>query len=302
MTPLNGPGRRRGTAIAAGALVLVLAGCGSQAGKVEVKRKVPQSPRKVLLASVQATTDAKTARISMRMDAGIGGEGFAVSGDGVTNFATGDSSLTMKYAAPRVLSGGAIEIRVVDGDGYMKMPEFLGEIFGSDKWFKMPDLGGADGAVPGLGQSDPSQFLAYLEGVSAGVKKVGSEPIRGVDTTHYSASIDLRKAVARADAPESLRDDLKNLFGNSDGPAAAIPADVWVDNDGLARRIKLQLDFGDFAGADAETGDLPTMTISLDLYDFGVPVNVEAPPADEVTEFPFPLGATGSSGGDSAAA
>jgi hypothetical protein len=282
--------------------VLVLAGCGSQAKTVEVKRKVPESPRKVLLASVQATTAAKTARMSMSMEAGIGGASFAVSGEGITNFTNGDSSLTMKYAAPRVLSGGAIEIRVVDGDGYMKMPEFLGEIFGSDKWFKMPDVGDANSAVPGLGQSDPSEFLAYLEGVSAGVKKVGSEPIRGVDTTHYSASIDLRKAVARADAPQSLRDEIKDLFGNSDGPAATIPADVWVDDDGLARRIKLQLDFGDIAPADAEAGDLPTMTISMDLYDFGVPVHVEAPPADEVTEFPFPLGATGSTGADGAAA
>ena len=29
--------------------------------------------------------------------------------------------------------------------------------------------------------------------------------------------------------------------------------------------------------------DLPTMTMSMDLYDFGVPVHVEAPPANEVT-------------------
>ena len=41
------------------------------------------------------------------------------------------------------------------------------------------------------------------------------------------------------------------------------------------------------------------MTMSMDLYDFGVPVHVVAPPADEVTE--FPLGTTGSTGAGGAA-
>jgi hypothetical protein len=64
-----------------------------------------------------------------------------------------------------------------------------------------------------------------------------------------------------------------------------IPADVWVDSDGLARRIQLKLDLGTMAGTGGGS-DLPVMTISIDLYDFGVPVHVEAPPADQVTEFP----------------
>ena len=62
--------------------------------------------------------------------------------------------------------------------------------------------------MPGLGQSDPPQFLAYLETVSAGVTKVGTETMRGVDTTHYHATLDLAKAVDRADVPPSLRDEL----------------------------------------------------------------------------------------------
>jgi hypothetical protein len=298
MTPSKRFGRRW-TAIAAGALVLVLAGCGSQAKTVEVKKKVAPSPRKVLLASVQATTAAKSARLSMRMSAG---GTFAVTGDGVTNFITGDTALAMQFAGVGSEVGGSIEIRVVDGDAYMKMPESLlgGGPVGTGEWLKIPNLGAANGALPGLGQSDPSQFLAYLETVSAGVKKVGSETIRGVATTHYTAMLDLAKAIDRADVPESLRDDLGKVVENGRG-SFEMPADVWVDNDGLARRIQLKLDLGKMVGTDRETG-LPVMTMSMDLYDFGVPVHVEAPPADEVTEIPFPFGETGSTGADGAAA
>ncbi len=292
MTSLNGFGRRRWAGVAAAALVIVLAACGSQARQVEVKKKVAPSPRKVLLASVRATTGAKSARMSLRMVAGLGKERFEVTGDGVADFTTGDSVLAM-HAAGLGSSGDGIAMRIVDGAAYMKVPTSLGGLLGGGKWLKMPDLGDADSAVPGLGQSDPSQFLAYLEGASAGVKKVGSESIRGVDTTHYTAVLDLAQAIHRAEVPPELRDEFNNLFGKRGAPSA-MPADVWVDANGLARRIKLQLDLGAFGGDAPGVGDkVPTITIAMDLYDFGVPVNVKAPPADQVAPFPS-LGALGS--------
>ena len=295
MTGWIGFGRRRRTGIAAGALVILLSACGSQAKTVEVKRVAP-SPRRVLLASVRTTAAAKSARMSVTMVAtGTGAEGFTVTADGVADFVTGDGALTMQLAGTgsELLSGG-LEMRIVDGAAYMKMPEAIGAIFGGGKWFKIPDLGSADHALPGLGQSDPSQFLAYVEKVSDGVTKVGSEPIRGVDTTHYKASLDMGKAVDRAGVPPSLRDELRHLFGRSDG-ASAIPADVWVDGNGLARRIKLQLDLGALVGGAAGSGDTaPTVTASMDLYDFGVPVHVVAPPADAVMELPLSPAGTAS--------
>jgi hypothetical protein len=299
MTALNGFGRRRWTGIAVGALVVVLAACGSQAKTVEVKKKVAPSPRAAVLASVRTTASAKSARMSMSMGAGLGAEHFTITGDGVTDFVTGDSALTMQFPGIGSEPGGSIEMLVVDRAAYLKMPETLfGGLLGSGKWFKMPNLGDANSAVPGLGQSDPSQFLAYLETVSAGVTKVGTETIRGVETTHYEATLDLAKAIDRADVPESLRDDLGEIV-QKHGASFTMPADVWVDNDGLARRVQLKLDLAQVAGTDRETG-LPVMTMSMDFYDFGVPVHVEAPPADEVTEFPF--GPTGSTGTDGAAA
>jgi len=282
MTGSNRLGGRRWTAIAAGALLIVLAGCGSPANTVEVKKQVAPSPQKVVLASVQATTAAKSARISMTISSGgSAAEGLAVTADGVTDFANGDSVLTMKFSSSGAgfLSGG-IEVRTVDGAAYTKMPESLGGMLGGRKWLKMPAFG-ATGLLPGFDQSDPSQFLAYLETVSSGVKKVGTESIGGVETTHYSATLDLAKALNRSNVPASLKDDLGKIL-EKDGSSFTLPADVWVDNDGLTRRIQLKLDLGRLACGGVS--DAPTMTMSMDLYDFGVPVHVEAPPASDTID------------------
>jgi hypothetical protein len=295
MTSLNGFGRRRWSAIAAGALVTVLAACGSQAKTVEVKKHVAPSPRKVLLASARATTAAKSARMSMKMTAsGAGADGFAVTADGVADFTNGDAEFTMHLSGGSQQFGG-MEARLVDGAAYLKMPASLGSMFGGGKWLKLP-LGAPVGVLPGFDQSDPSKFLAYLETVSNGVKKIGPERIRGVDTTHYKATFDLGKAIDRADVPPALRESLGKLArGNA---SFKMPADVWVDNDGLARRIALTLDLGEFAGDSPDGDAAPVMAMSIDLYDFGVPVHVEAPPAGDVQAFPEfgPSGASGASG------
>jgi hypothetical protein len=296
MTSRSKFGRRGWSGIAVGALVVVLAGCGSQAAKVDVKRTVPPSPRKVVLASVRATAAAKSARLSMKMTADIGEkENLTITAAGVTDIATGDCAISMNFGA--LFGGsGAMEIRVVDRVGYLKMPKAL-EMFAGGKWLKMPDLGAANGELPGVGESDPSKFLAYLETVSNGVTKVGAERIRGVETTHYRAVLDLGKAVERPDIPPSLRDDLRKVLRESKG-LSALPADVWIDSDGLARRMAFVLDLGKLAGSDAPEGAPLTkmkMTMSMDLYDFGVPVNVVAPPPSETTEFPS-FGPSGPSG------
>ena len=296
MISLNEFGRRRGIGIAAGALVIVVAACGSQANTVTVKKQVAPSPQKVVLASVRATTAAKSARISMSVSTdAAGAEGFALTGNGVSDFIAGDGTMTMQFSGPAAkFLKGAMEVRTVDGVGYLKMPEFLG----ADKWLKTPDLG-TSGVAPGLGQSDPTQFLAYLETVSNDVTKVGSDTIRGVETTHYHASLDLGKAVDRAKVPASLRADLHKLLHPTSG--GTIPADVWVDGDGLARRVQLKIDVGTtFSIADFQTGGPLKITVSMDLYDFGVPVHVVAPPASDTIDMKDfgqnSFGATGASG------
>jgi hypothetical protein len=288
------------------ASALVLASCGSAGGSSDsvTKSTVPVS-RKIVLTSITTTAAAKTARIDLQMKMTGGSKGsFDVTGEGVADFGSGDSDVTMQFDGPiGTVTGDGFEIRSVDGTVYMRVPSTLHAPLTEDKpWIAVdaPSGSNAFSSPFALGsQSDPTKALAYLEKVSSDVREVGSESIRGVDTTHYTATVDLGKALEQnKDVPSGLRDSVKELaglFGN-------IPADVWIDGDGRLRRLSLQLDLSEMFrgfGPSGSTGaDHVVITETLDLYDFGTPVNVEAPPADQVTRMPS-LGDLGTGGGDS---
>jgi hypothetical protein len=58
-----------------------------------------------------------------------------------------------------------------------------------------------------------------------------------------------------------------------------VPTEVWVDDDGLVRRMKLLYDDMQFAAG--QRGD---MAMTMELYDFGLEVDVEPPPAGQVVD------------------
>ena len=77
-------------------------------------------------------------------------------------------------------------------------------------------------------------------------------------------------------APEDARASFERiieLVGVSE-----VPFDVWIDDDGLARRMKYEQPLPTTNGAKG------SMTTTMEMYDFGVEVNVEPPPDDQVTD------------------
>jgi hypothetical protein len=280
------------------AAAVVLTACGSAGGSSNsaTKTTVPVS-RKIVLTSIMTTAAAKTARVEI--EAKVSGAGpvdsFTVNGDGAVDFGSGDSQLTMTFGGQvgSMLGGDGIEFRMVDGVGYMRMPSGLGILRpGGKPWVAIDNssMGGAPSSASpfGLGdQTDPTKALAYLEAVSNEIHEVGPEQIRGVDTTHYSATLDLTKAINdNANVPPGLRESMKELAGLF----GDIPANVWIDGDGRLRRMSLTLDVGHMFRGLETNGTTPAdnlvVTETLDFYDFGTPVHVEAPPADQVSQFP----------------
>jgi hypothetical protein len=85
--------------------------------------------------------------------------------------------------------------------------------------------------------TDPTQFLDFLRAVSTSTAKVGTEKVRGVQTTHYQAKVDLSRypkllpASQRAAATRSVN-TLASALGSH-----TMPMDAWVDNSNLVRRI-----------------------------------------------------------------
>jgi hypothetical protein len=88
---------------------------------------------------------------------------------------------------------------------------------------------------------------------------------------HYRTTIDRSNLMANVPAAQRtrVREAMKQIG------MSTIPVDVWVDGQGLLRQESLSLTLG-------QGLENATMKMTFDLHDFGEPVKVEVPPADQV--------------------
>lgn len=186
---------------------------------------------------------------------------------------------------------------VVDGTrSYMRFP-MLDALTGSSGWLSITpaDLGMANSALGlGAGTNDPGQLLETLRGVADDVEVTGEQEIRGVATIGYRATIDLDRALAAmpADQREAVEPMLKQL----DGSLGAMPVDVWIDEDGLARRLRMDMGglVGEALGAAAGEG---RASLTVDFFDYGDDIEVSVPDPSETTPFAEIMGGLGGAGG-----
>lgn len=170
---------------------------------------------------------------------------------------------------PQAPRAGEFEV-IADGFVmYMRSDLFADEL-GGKEWMKL-DLGRAYdslgievGTVGQVGQGTAQQLDA-LAHVSDGVSDEGREPIRGVETTHYSATVDLGKL------PGKNIDKLAELSGGSE-----IPVDIWIDDQERIRRFEWEQSLPAVEGM--------KMTMVAEYVRFGVPVNIDAPDEDDVLD------------------
>ena len=175
---------------------------------------------------------------------------------------------------PAVFAGGVI---------YERFPDRLTGALGGKPWVKIDvkAVTGVDPSALGQGQAnDPTQGLAFLRGVSGPVREVGHERVRGDDTTHYAVTVDLERAVAQA--PADQRAALQTLIDQVG--VATLPVDVWIDGDNRVRREHLAYDLSKMHLPNQTTAPTGAIDATIELYDFGVPVVVNVPPPDQVTD------------------
>jgi hypothetical protein len=115
------------------------------------------------------------------------------------------------------------------------------------------------------GPNDPLWPLDALFGASDDAVEIGQEAVRGVPATHYRVTVDLARADAALPAGVSV----------PAGPyrsLRALPAEVWLDAAGLARRISVN----------SEPAAAESVWSIVELWDFGVAADITPPGPDEV--------------------
>jgi len=247
---------------------------------------------KAVGAAVAATQASGTARGLLT----ITHAGGTVTASGTGDFGSGEARAEIALAGdPR--SGTVTVLRTWTGI-YARLPEGMNPLSADRPWVsvdaptlaRLTQLALGDGAAQITGA--PLDALTYLRGVSGDVTLVGPDTTRGEPTTHYRGAVDPTKAAAQL--PEAIRAHAPPAAA---GPAS-LPADLWIDGQGRLRKLVITEHSAAGSAEDSAVvppaGPGPTTitleTITLELWDFGIPVEVSAPPADQVADVSGLLG------------
>ena len=229
-------------------------------------------------ASTTAKTTSSRFEFRASVDAGTVGS-ISFNGNGIFDGRNKSGWMNMHFSLPAAAQmqlGSADPSMEMIFDGshglvmYMRSPLF-DKVVPTGKWVKMDlekiaEKEGADlGAIMNANQADPSQSLRMLM-ASSNARVTGSERIRGVQTTHYAFDIDFAKLAHDNKAFKQLQAATGSI---------SAPAEAWIDAQGRVRRLVVTMSLS------GQLATPMTMTMSEDLYDFGVRTHV-TPPSDDL--------------------
>jgi hypothetical protein len=245
-------------ALVLAAFAALVAGCGSASD--------------VNLDNAADATSADTSRFELRYEiTGIPEKrSFTVTARGLFDFPNerGVMSVGGDFATLAGLAEGVSfeEFRLIEKAGYTRWI-----VKGKSYWVKeaIDDKSGdaAELLIPLPGTpTKPTDVLARVLEASTENHKLGTEEVGGAETTHFRASVDLRKLVDQLPVAERPADDAVEAWGSR-----FVPVEIWIDGESRLRRITLE-----------RGEDEATMSTRVELFDYGVDVDVEPPPADEV--------------------
>jgi hypothetical protein len=277
--------RARSALLALPLLLAPLAGCGDDGLDVtaQLVRSVPE-----------ATIESETAQMAVEMSMpGVAGMDGLITAQGAVDFAGERGTLTFDLGPVFEASGQApppgtdmtVDVIFEGPVLWMRFP-FLTEALGPEgegkEWVRIDTAAAAEEMgvdlqqLQQLGGNDPRNQLAYLMGVSDDVEEVGEEEVRGTATTHYRATVRIQDVLDQLEEEGDGLVDREHFERMADqlGVEETV-VDVWVDEEGRARRILQTFP----APPEAGGGEVH---VQIELFDFGSDVEV-VPPPDEIT-------------------
>jgi hypothetical protein len=238
------------------------------------------------------TVDSTSARVAFSANISAEGMGaMSLNGTGVYDGRARRGSMDMTFTMPAAMQtpvGRNPRLQVIfdAGDGlvmYMRSSLFM-TLPAGKSWVKMDltKLAQKEGvdlsALTSANQADPSQALRMLM-ASGDSHVINYDRVRGVFTTHYALDIDLRRLAKQDENVGKALDKLMDTTG-----VDSFPAEAWIDKQGRIRKFQVTMSMG------SQLGQELSMTMTEELYDFGVKVNIHRPPASQTADMSALLG------------
>jgi hypothetical protein len=172
-----------------------------------------------------------------------------------------DAGMEMKASST---GAQAMELILLGKAMYMKSAQ-LGT---GDKWVKI-DLSDPNSLFGMIGKAtDPEVMFKAMESPKK-LELVGSEDVDGVATNHYRITMDPTQYLEAMNFPAAMADMLPE----------ELVTEMWVDADDLPRKFAQTIEVPSASG-----GAGTSSTTEGTYTDYGTDVEIEAPPADQVTE------------------
>jgi len=262
----------------------------------------PVNPRDAVLNAMKAVYELETLHQELEMSIAASGEDLSFSGESDVDNVHKQIDMTMDMG----MLGGEMQILMDGGVIYMRSPVFedVGTEWVSMDPSKMDPAAAAQFGGFGMGTTDPSAYIGLFAGVFD-VKASGEQELDGVSTTHYVGTIDLAKVlegfsdVVGKDVDAATKKQLEMAVEQFSllGIDKKIPFEIWIDEDGLPRRQRITMDFGDLVPGTEEA----SMEMTVDFSSFGEPVDIEIPRRSEVTDVTDAMADAGNASGSSGA-
>jgi hypothetical protein len=263
-------------AIAGGAVLVLLAGCGSGSPKAAGGNQQLTAGQAIGLAASQARhVNSYALSVHTRST------GFAAANTSGTMQIRLKPSLLGKIRMNLSLAGHAVPVEEIltPHAVYLKLSS-LGDVTGKP-WIKLSDSGLKHGAGATIGQllqgienADPLTQTSMLT-ASKDMRKVGTQVINGVPTTHYAGSYAIAAALAKV--PASMRSLTRPVLKSMG--ITRVHFNAWIDAQHQLRKM-----------VTTEAGRGSRITTTVVITAINQPVSVSLPPASQVAAAPSGLG------------